>query len=148
MHRAPGASSCGRRGCRTCPSCDREGRADRSRPRHPLLRELERLIGVGSSGARKQDGEMAIIDLGLGRRGREDGARIDDSVSAGRFALFEELLGRECIDDAAAAKCRRDEKSRRRARGASGVGGCAEELQLQSVHVVVVLLWLCLLLSS
>jgi hypothetical protein len=40
-------------------------------------------------------GIEAIIDLDHRRLGWEDGARDNDSVSAGRSTLLEELLGRE-----------------------------------------------------
>jgi hypothetical protein len=47
---------------------------------------------------------MGVVDLGLGLGGREDGARLDDSACAGRFALLEELVGCEGLDNGTVAR--------------------------------------------
>ncbi len=103
--------------------------------------QIVRNLGVLflGSGALDRDGVLGrenhdreIDHLGLGLSGRDDGARLDDSVSVGRFALLEELLGREGLDDATTtvvAKCRRRSR-RRRVRGASGSCGRTEKEEL------------------
>ncbi len=106
------------------------------------------LDGDGVLGREDHNIEMGVVGLGLGLCRGEDGARLDDSASARRFALLENLLGREGFDDAAVAKCREAAEEGEEFVDPAGVVAALRSCCCEGESMLWLWLWLRLMQSS